>query len=262
MSGPDITMDKADFRRVDVAGIPITDCRLDDLRGLIAGAITTRTQLQLATVNLDFLRLSARRPELRAVLQHRSLCVADGWPVLALARRGGLTSRERVTGSDLLPRLCDWAAASGWRLGVVGGGERTVARVADVVTGTHGASLAGHWLPNYRTSDAKLLRDPHLTDRIRSTKTDILLVALGCPKQELWLAENLSASGAVVGIGIGASLDFLVGAVARAPGWIQTIRLEFLFRALLEPRRLLSRYSNDFWFLLHMLARQRHQDKR
>ena len=255
-------MDKPSLRRVDVAGIPISDCHLEDLQGIIGAAITSRNRLHIATVNLDFLRLAARRPALRAVLRHQSLCVADGWPVLALARRAGLTSRERVTGSDLVPRLCTWAAASGWRLGFVGGGERTIARVANVVSNTYGASVAGHWLPYYRSADAAIVRDPVLANQIRAAKADILLVALGCPKQEMWLAENLSASGAVVGIGIGASLDFLVGAVSRAPNWIQTLHLEFFYRALLEPRRLLSRYSSDFWFLLHLLARQRHQAKR
>jgi N-acetylglucosaminyldiphosphoundecaprenol N-acetyl-beta-D-mannosaminyltransferase len=85
-----------------------------------------------------------------------------------------------------------------------------------------------------------------ICDRIRRANPDILLVSFGCPKQEKWISRNYQSLGVPVCIGVGATIDFLAGAVKRAPHWMQVAGLEWVFRLAQEPRRLLKRYATDF----------------
>jgi alpha-1,3-mannosyltransferase len=81
-----------------------------------------------------------------------------------------------------------------------------------------------------------------IVGEIRRSQADVLLVAMGNPEQELWLMERLDQTGCQLGFGVGALFDFMAGAVPRAPGWMQTARLEWLYRMVHEPRRLWRRY--------------------
>jgi alpha-1,3-mannosyltransferase len=86
------------------------------------------------------------------------------------------------------------------------------------------------------------LHSPELLERIRSVQADVLLVGLGNPTQELWLARHFEATGCALGIAVGALFDFVAGEISRAPAWMRAARLEWLYRLCLEPRRLSSRY--------------------
>jgi len=84
-----------------------------------------------------------------------------------------------------------------------------------------------------------------ICNRIREAKPDLLLVSFGCPKQEKWIARNYESAGVPVCIGVGATIDFLAGAMKRAPRWMQLAGLEWVFRMVQEPRRLFKRYATD-----------------
>ena len=239
--------DRPAFATVDVCGLAITDCRVHEVVDILERALAddNHPPMALATVNLDFLRMAAGDTELFATLRAFDHCFADGWPILALAGRTGQSLPERVTGSDLTPLICRWASARGWRIGLVGASPDVQARLAASVPAQYGDILAGQWSPLY---SGRELADPELADRIRTSGAQILLVALGCPKQEFWIRDNLVQSGARVAIGVGASLDFLAGTVPRAPEAWQAVRMEWMYRLLLEPRRLAGRYARDAWF--------------
>lgn len=230
---------------VDVRGLPITACCMDDVRLILADAISGVTgTCRIATINLSFLRQADARPEVRAALQTFEHRLADGWPVLELARLAGTPLPERVTGASLVPAILGWARAEGWKIALVGGLPET--RTALAKDGRWDDVICGHWMPEYR--DEQAVHDPAICAAIRAAGADIVLVALGCPKQELWLNANLAACGADVGLGIGGSLEFLAGIRSRAPLWVQWLRCEFLYRMLQEPRRLGGRYYADWCY--------------
>lgn len=234
--------EREDAERVDVCGTAITRCRRDDVRHMIARACAERRgrPVTLATVNLDFLRLADEDAAFADLLDRFTHRVADGWPVLALAARAGRPLPERVTGSDLTPSICGWAREHGWRMALVGAGEEVRRRLRRPL----GDVCVGHWTPRYGAA----VEDPALAAEIRRRRADVLLVALGCPKQERWIAANAAASGVAFAVGVGAGLDFLAGTVPRAPRAMRRLRLEFLHRWLLEPRRLTGRYLRDLLF--------------
>ena len=234
-------------------GVPVTACKTDDAMLLLAYTLATSTAPKaLATVNLDFLRLAAERRELRETLKDFDHCFADGWPVITMARLQGVPMHERVTGSDLTPLICKWAGEYGWKVGFVGASEQVKERLAEVVPQRYGNILAGHWTL-ITVGRSGNLSDPALAAEIKASGAQILLVALGCPKQEYWIRDNLDACGARVAMGVGASLDFLAGVVHRAPPIWQRLHMEFLYRFIQEPKRLGLRYYRDWRYYRHCL---------
>jgi N-acetylglucosaminyldiphosphoundecaprenol N-acetyl-beta-D-mannosaminyltransferase len=110
-----------------------------------------------------------------------------------------------------------------------------------------GLQIVGAEAPPFRPLSAQEQAD--LVRRIRRRHPDLLLVAFGQPKGELWLAENYRALGVPVSVQVGATLDFVAGRIRRAPRWLQGLGLEWMFRAVQEPRRLGPRYFADLLFL-------------
>src|SRR5438105_6124798 len=132
------------------------------------------------------------------------------------------------------------AAARGWRVYLVGAGPG-IAEKAAAVFRSRGVAVVG--------IDAPLIRDPRSADergpiveRIRRAGADLVLVAFGAPKQELFIDSARPEVGPAVMIGVGASLDFVAGAIRRAPRWMSDRGLEWLYRLWREPRRLWRRY--------------------
>ncbi len=239
------------FAKVVVDGIPITRCRTDDVRTILERALSGEGRpRRLATVNLDFLRLASETPELAEALRAGDHNFADGWPLLTLASLRGDELPERVTGSDLTPRVFEWASELGFRVGLVGASEETRRALEPVLRARYGSAVAGHWTPDYR---GRPLRDPELCRAIREAGAGVLLVALGCPRQEVWIRDNLDETGARAAMGVGGSLDFLAGTQRRAPRLVQRLRAEWLYRALSDPRRLAGRYARDLLYFDRLL---------
>ena len=113
--------------------------------------------------------------------------------------------------------------------------------------------IVGVEVPPFRELTAE--EHSELIGRIRAARPDLLLVALGQPKGEIWLAENCRSLGVPVCVQVGATFDFVAGRVRRAPKWMQKIGLEWLHRILSEPRRLLPRYVHNALFLFQALTR-------
>ncbi|TMC14889.1 MAG: WecB/TagA/CpsF family glycosyltransferase [Chloroflexi bacterium] len=187
----------------------------------------------VATVNPEFIMRARSDPAFQAVLDSAGLCLPDGWGVIWAARRQGRPLPGRVPGVDLIPPLAARAARLGWRLFLLGAAPGVAEAAAErlradypglVITGCH----AGEAGPE---GDEESLR------RIAAAGADIVLVAYGAPRQELWIARNLARLPAAVGIGVGGAFDFLSGRVRRAPGWMRRLGLEWLFRLAVQPWR-------------------------
>jgi N-acetylglucosaminyldiphosphoundecaprenol N-acetyl-beta-D-mannosaminyltransferase len=177
--------------------------------------------------------VARRSPAFRAVLQRTDLCIPDGIGVLWAARVRGKPLKERVAGSDLVPRLAQEAARQGWRIFFLGAAPGVAEKTAAMLTRRYPELLVAGC---YAGSPAKE-EAADIVGRVRRAQTDILLVAYGAPRQDLWLDRNLDKTGAAVGIGVGGSFDFIAGVTRRAPRWVQRLGLEWLHRLILEPWR-------------------------
>lgn len=208
-------------------------------------------QKRVATANLDFLRLASKNAALRKALRTCDLVTADGQPLVWMSRLIGTPIPERVAGSDLAWPLLEEAATRGASVYFLGGASGVAHRAAANVNAR---------IPDLDIRDTRApfidWRDPKqagaVADDIRRSGADLLLVGLGCPKQELFLAQYLEQSGARLGIGVGATLDFLAGKSTRAPRWMQRTGLEWAHRLGTEPARLGRRYAADAKYLVQL----------
>jgi exopolysaccharide biosynthesis WecB/TagA/CpsF family protein len=229
-------------------GAPVDDVTIaeavDRIIEMVARGRETGRVHQVATVNVDFLVNAACDPLLLNLLQRTDLAIPDGMPIVWGSRLVGTPLRERAPGVDLLPALIERTASSGYRVCLFGAAPGVARRAADLLTRRYpGADVVGLEAPMVAPDGAM---DESVLDRIRAVRADVVGVALGHPKQEWWIARHGPALGAPVLIGIGGTLDFLTGVTRRAPDWMQRFGLEWLHRAMSEPRRLVGRYARDF----------------
>ncbi len=196
----------------------------------------------VVTPNVDHVCLAETSLPLREAYARAALSLADGMPLLWLARAMRQPLPEKISGSDLVEPLMARAAAAGWRVFLLGGAEGVGARAAQVLSARHrGLNIVGTLSPPLGFE-----KDPVHNGRVISAITaagaQIVLVALGCPKQELWMAAQERSFRPAVALGIGATLDFIAGRVRRAPAWMSRSGLEWVYRLGQEPKRMAQRY--------------------
>jgi 1,2-diacylglycerol 3-beta-glucosyltransferase len=236
--------------RVEIGGVPLDRVDMTEALRRLDAAVEERRQVQVATINLDFLTAAQRSAELRRVLAGCELNVADGTPVVWLSSLLGESLPERVPGSDLVPLLVSQAARAGSSVFLLGG-EGGVSQVAArrLLAENPGLRIAGCLEPPRASLEA--LDSEGIIEEVTRCHPDILLVALGNPKQELWIARHRHRlAGVSVLIGVGCVFDLLAGRASRAPRWMQRSGLEWLHRLASEPRRLAGRYLNDATWLV------------
>lgn len=230
-----------------ILGIPIDNMTMDEsldrIEQMVAVGRKTGNTHQIATVNTDFLIKSLDDEPLRNLLQSVDMCTADGMPLVWGSKLLGVPLKERVAGSDMVPLLAERAANKGLTLYLMGAGPGVAAKAGEILTANNpNLQIVGHSAPFWKPGEEM---DPAVLADIKAANPDILLVALGNPKQELWIQQYREEVGVPVMIGIGASLDFIVGVTKRAPEWMQHSGLEWLSRLLQEPRRLWKRYTSN-----------------
>ena len=195
----------------------------------------------VVTPNVDHVCLAESDPSLIESYSGAFLALCDGMPLLWISRLLGLGIPEKVSGSDLLRPLLVRAAAEKLPVYLLGA-RPEVAERAQAVLEREIPSL----LIVGRDSRMVDLDDPvglsSILDGIRHAAPRLLLVAIGCPKQEHFVARHMTDYRPAVAVGVGASLDFVSGEVRRAPAWMSRVGLEFAYRLLQEPRRLFRRY--------------------
>lgn len=235
---------------VAVDGLPIACLTEDETIDRLLRWLGESGSRRVATVNLDFLALAHRDDELRRALRSADLLTADGAPLVWLGRRA---VPERVAGSELVEPLVAAAARDRRSVYLLGGPDGVGRAAADLLVARHpGLRIAGVSSPFVDLDDHEGCR--RIAAEVRASGADLLLVALGCPKQDLFLTRHLAATGARVGIGIGCTLELLTGAHVQAPVWMRRTGLEWLFRLTREPRRLAPRYLRDLVHLSRLVV--------
>ncbi|MBZ4486914.1 WecB/TagA/CpsF family glycosyltransferase [Microbacterium sp. cx-55] len=214
-------------------------------REAIADAARSRTSspLAVASVNLDHIHhLPSLHGDAPVASATRWMNLIDGAPIARQALRMTGTPWPRLAGSDLITGILTDAQASGSRVAVLGGSDEIRgALTRRFTTDWPTMTFVGHWTP---TRDALSSRESSLAlaAEIRAAGVDIIIVCLGKPRQEKWINDYAEATGAGVLLAFGAVVDFLAGRVSRAPHWVSAAGFEWMWRLVLEPRRLARRY--------------------
>lgn len=236
--------------KVNILGIPIHNVGLDEAVRTIIKRVDDYSlnpiPRYVATANVDFLvnTLSwipgkIKHQELYQALIMADLVTADGMPIVWLSALLGKRLKERVTGADLVPKLAAAASAKELSLFLLGGREGVGEKAAKkLLTQNPGLKIAGCLSPKISLKET----DSKVIDQINQSKADILLLALGNPKQEIWFQRNKHLIKVPVSIGVGGTYEFIAGTVSRSPKWMQKSGLEWVYRLYQEPKRLWKRY--------------------
>lgn len=230
---------RKEHRRVDILGCPFDAITMAEVEQCIEDAIRRREQLHITVGNVDMVMKARKDPRLARAFWESQLTIVDGVPITWAAAFLRRSVNGRVCGTDIVWRCAAISQKMNRGVALLGGGEGVAERAATNLRKAYPNSIL-HVIP------APFPLRQEYTKRIiriiRANDDRIVLVALGAPRQEFWLNEHLSASGANVGIGIGAAFDIISGSKPQAPEWMRRNGLEWFHRMRLEPRRLSRRY--------------------
>lgn len=252
---PAVCLDTVPGARVNLQGMEI-DCITErDAVAFIVKAIAQGRGGWVITPNLDQLRQYCQQPSLRDMYTQADLVLPDGMPLVWASRLQRTPLVQRVPGSSVIFTLTQAAAQHEYSIFLLGG-KPGAAEIAGrkLLERYPGIRIAGTLCPPMGFE-----KDPShiaaIREALATAQPDIVYVGLGFPKQERLIEQVRHSAPAAWFLGVGISISFVAGDVARAPAWMQRAGLEWLHRMIQEPRRLLRRYAiDDLPFALRLLA--------
>lgn len=238
---------------IPLFGLSLTDHTLAEAAEYIINLAGDEGKHTVHFVNAHCVNVAARDKNYFDALRASSVLYADGTGMRITARMTSMSFRDNVNGTDLFPCLCRLAAQRDIGIGLLGAKPGVAQEVADNMTSQFpGLSIPFTQDGYFAEKDIK-----GILKNIKSAGIDILLVALGVPKQELFIQRFRQQLDVPVALGVGALFDFYSGRFRRAPVWMRNAGMEWLFRLALEPRRLAGRYlAGNVKFLGRALARR------
>lgn len=216
-------------RKIKILKIGISDVNYDDALEEVKKWLENRTKKHyIVTPNPEILVAAQKNKKLVQVLNRADLALPDGIGLLWASRFLGQPLKEKLTGVDFMEKLCELAEKEGFTVGLIGGENGVAVKTAECLKkrypGLKIVFVAEEWISPYLPSN--------------NLSIDILFVAFGAPKQEIWISQNLKRLPVKVAMGVGGAFDFLAGVVPRSPRWIQNLGLEWLFRLIRQPSRI------------------------
>jgi N-acetylglucosaminyldiphosphoundecaprenol N-acetyl-beta-D-mannosaminyltransferase len=224
------------FKRVEILGVGVHNCSEEEAVEAISAWLREDKGLrQVCTVNPEFVMESRRNARFRDLLNRVDLATPDGVGIVLAARLLGKHVRGRVTGVSLVGRLSALSAAQGHSIFLLGAGEGVAEDAARVLEGSYpGVQIVGTYAGSPASDEFETIRE-----RLLRASPDVLLVAYGAPRQDLWIDEHKSELPASISlaIGVGGVYDYLAGRVPLAPRWMRRAGFEWLFRLVKQPWR-------------------------
>ena len=205
----------------------------------------------ICTVNVAILMMMSADSQLQRFVERASLVVADGQPIVWASRLLSQALPERVTGIDLIDSLAVRAEKEQFRIYLLGATQEVITTAAANLKSRYPKLDICGFDDGYFSASETSER----VQAIRQSGAQILIVGMGVPRQEVFLEENWSDLGVNLAIGVGGSFDVIAGKKKRAPSWMQTAGLEWLYRLIQEPQRLWKRYLvTNLQFIYRLLS--------
>ena len=231
--------------RMKLMNTEVDNLTMEEALQEIDSLIQLNRNAYVVTPNVDHIVKLERGGELADVYENADLILTDGKPLIWISKWYGTPIKEKISGSDLFPRLCALAAKKGFKMFFLGAAEGVAAKAAlNLEKRFPGLQVVGTYSPPFGFE-----KDEEEIDKIKNliieANPHILIVGLGCPKQELFILHHKDELGVPISLGLGASLDFEAGNIKRAPKWMADHGLEWLFRITQDPKRMAKRYLLD-----------------
>jgi N-acetylglucosaminyldiphosphoundecaprenol N-acetyl-beta-D-mannosaminyltransferase len=251
-----------EVRTREILGLPIAMTDYSHAMDVMDGMIARRDKGWVCAVAVHAVMVAQTDPEMRAALVESSLTVPDGMPLVWAANMLGEDLPNRVYGPELMERYSRRCVEAGHRVWLYGGRDQgSLVQLALSMRRQHpGIQIVGGYSPPFR--DLTEEEEDSLAKQINDARPDVLWVGIGVPKQEKWMARMRDRVEVPVMCGVGAAFDFHAGRISQAPRWMQERGLEWTYRIVQEPRRLLPRYVYYNPRFLAAFARQMARERR
>jgi len=219
--------------RQSVLSVPIDVLTMEQALARIDALIHEREPRLVVTADASALMIAQEDPAFAKLLENAALVTPDGAGVVWALRRQGVRVPGRVSGVDLVDKICSRSADRGYRIFLLGAEPGVAELAAERLRLSHpGCNVVGT-----RHGFFPAESDELVAKEIAPFKPDVLFVAMGMPRQEQFISATMNIIRAPVGIGVGGSLDVLSGRAKRAPRWIQRLALEWLYRLIQDPKK-------------------------
>jgi N-acetylglucosaminyldiphosphoundecaprenol N-acetyl-beta-D-mannosaminyltransferase len=242
--------------QIKFLGVRIDNFTMAEASARIVAMARTNEASQVCFVNADCFNIAYSDQDYRDTLARAKLVLADGIGVRLAGAILDQNVRENVNGTDMLPYLCTALEAAGMGLYLFGGKPGVADDAGKWITDHYPDLILSRTRDGYFTEE----EEPAVLEEIAASKAGVVLVALGSPRQDKWIAAHRMQVGNKVLIGVGGLLDFYSGRIPRAPVWIRELGMEWLYRFWQEPGRMWRRYFvGNFKFLYHVLCERMRQ---
>lgn len=243
--------------RIRFMNIEIDNFTLDEAILEIDRLICMKINAYVVTPNVDHIVRLEKGGEISNAYKNANLIFADGKPLIWISKLYKRPIKEKVSGSDLFPRICEMAANKGYTMFFLGAAEGVADKAAENLKKKYlGLNIVGTLSPPYDfEKDEKMIK--YIIQTVKKAKPDILIVGLGCPKQELFMYRYCKVMDVPISLGLGASLDFEAGNIKRAPKWMSRHGMEWFYRFLMEPKRMFKRYFVDDFKIFGLIWKYR-----
>lgn len=235
----------------------INNLSMDETIDAIEKMIVSDKKSYVVAINVDVVMKIEEDSYLKRIVDEADLTLVDGKPLVWISNHYGRPLKAKISGSDLVPLLCEVAAKKGYSIFIIGGKDGIADQAKQKLESKlSGINIVGTYAPpfGFEKDEAEL---KHINSLISDVHPDLLITCFGCPKQEKWIYENIKKYDAKVSICAGATVDFLAENVKRAPRWMSEHGLEWFYRFLQEPNRMFKRYFVDDVKILKLIKKYR-----
>lgn len=224
---------------------------------MIESFIQQKRKAYVVAINVDVVIQIEKDSYLKKIADSADMLLVDGKPLIWISKLYGRPVKAKISGSDLVPVLCETAEKKGYTIFILGGKNGVADRAKEKLEiNFPKIKIVGTYAPPLGF-EKDIDEIDKINQKIRIAKPDILIVCFGCPKQEKFIFENYKSYEATVSVCAGATVDFIAGDVKRAPKWMSECGLEWLYRFFQEPRRMFKRYFIDDTKILRLVWKYR-----
>jgi N-acetylglucosaminyldiphosphoundecaprenol N-acetyl-beta-D-mannosaminyltransferase len=235
----------------------VNNVNMQEAVGAIESMIEDGYRHYVVAINVDVVMKIEEDSYLKEISDNADMALVDGKPLIWISKWYKKPVKSKISGSDLVPLLCEVSAEKGYSIFILGGKDGVAEQAKLKLEERHpGINIVGTYAPpfGFENNDEELNR---MNEMISQSQPDLLIACLGCPKQEKWIYENFQKYGAKVSVCAGATVDFLAGNIKRSPKWMSECGLEWFYRFLQEPKRMFKRYFIDDVRILKLIRKYR-----
>lgn len=237
-------MSPKEFKKFYILNVGISAIDMNDACSLVEDAVSRRQKKYICVCPVGTIMECKRNEKVLKSINSSDLATPDGMPTVWIGKMRGYKNIRRVYGPELMQNICDISMKKGYKNYFYGSSQGVLNKLKEKLNKKYpGLFISGICSPPFRQLTKE--EDDKIVENINNNNPDIIWVGLGSPKQDLWMHEHRSKINAPLMIGVGAAFDFLAGVKPQAPCWIRNNGFEWLFRLIIEPKRLWRRYLID-----------------